>query len=133
MRHVFFAGRGRIDELLIEVFQLKDHSFGFIGDMCNDKWNGFGDVVEDVLKRFSGVKWIVGSGRDWIIDGDINKGGLWVLIRRFQEIGSEIQERRAFSWICLARGRCRGKGGIRRSCGLIIRGHDGVREIKGGS
>ena len=47
MKHVLFVGRGRIDELLIEVFQLKDHSFGFIGDRCNDKWNGFSDVGND--------------------------------------------------------------------------------------
>ena len=91
------------------------------------------DVEDDGFKHFSGVNWVVCSVRDRTSYGYINKGGRWLLIQRFREIGPEIQGRRAFSWIYLACGRCRGKGkvNIRLRRGLVIGCHGGLREVKG--
>ena len=57
MSHRFFVDSGSIDELLIEVFQLKENGLRFIGDKCSEKQKGFSDVVDDGFKRFSGVNW----------------------------------------------------------------------------
>ena len=40
MRHGCFVGSASIDEILIEVFQMKEHSFGFIVDRVKDIHNG---------------------------------------------------------------------------------------------
>ena len=63
MKYSFFLYSGIIDELLLEVFQLKEQGFGFIGDRCNEKRKVFNDVKYNGFKRFSGVNWSVGSIR----------------------------------------------------------------------
>ena len=44
MRHGLFVVNGRIRELLLEVFHLREHGLGFMVDKCNDKWNYCSDV-----------------------------------------------------------------------------------------
>ena len=64
MTHIWFLGRNSIEEFLDEIFHTEEHSFRFIGDRCNEKWQGFIDVGGDCFKRFREVKWNVGSIRD---------------------------------------------------------------------
>ena len=44
MRHNCFVDSACITEIVIEVLQLKEHSFGCIGYRCNEKWKSFSDV-----------------------------------------------------------------------------------------
>ena len=50
MRKICFVFSGRVYELLLEVFQMKEHGFGFIGDRCNKKQKGFSDDGYDGFK-----------------------------------------------------------------------------------
>ena len=42
-----FVDSGSIEDILLELFQMKEHGFGLIGDRCNDKRMVFVDFVED--------------------------------------------------------------------------------------
>ena len=75
MRHYYFLSSARSDELLLEVFHMNEHGFGFIGDRYNDKRKGFRDVGENGYKLFSRVNCSVGSIRDWSFSGDSKKDG----------------------------------------------------------
>ena len=55
MRHDCFVCSDIIDKILLKVFQLKKHCFGFIGDRCNEKWKGLSDVGYNNFKQFSWV------------------------------------------------------------------------------
>ena len=55
MRHGCFVGSGSVDELLIEVFRMKEHGFEFIGDRCNDKREVFSYSGDNGFKCFSSV------------------------------------------------------------------------------
>ena len=54
MGNICFVGIVSIDEILIYVFHLKEHGFGFIRDICNEKQKGFSDIRDDGSKCFSG-------------------------------------------------------------------------------
>ena len=82
MRNGCFVGSNIIDEILFEIFQLKENVFGLIGDRCNDKRKGFRDVGDNGFKRLSGFNWSVGSVRYWSVAGYSKKDGHWVLSRR---------------------------------------------------
>ena len=60
MGHNCFVCSVSVDEILIEVFHMKDHSFGFIGDWCNKKRKGFSGIGDNGFKHFNGVNWSVG-------------------------------------------------------------------------
>ena len=79
MGYGWFLGSSSIDEILIEVFQLKDQGLGSIGDIFNEKWKSLSDVRDNGFKRLGGVNWSVGSVRDWSVVGDSKKGvvGYW--------------------------------------------------------
>ena len=78
---------------------MKKHSFGFIGDRCNEIRKGVVDVGDSGFKRFSGFNYSVSSVRYWSVSGYSNKDGFGVLIRRVQYGGPDIQGRIEFSQI----------------------------------
>ena len=55
MRHSGFVVLISIVELMFELLQLEYHCCGFIGYRCNYEGNIFNDVVDNILKRFSGI------------------------------------------------------------------------------
>ena len=80
--------------MLIEDLQIKKHVFRFMGDGCNYIRKGVSGVRYNGLKIFNCVKWRFGSVRYWIVSGDINNDGNWVLSRRVQYGGPDIQRKR---------------------------------------
>ena len=82
MRCSGFAGRGRVNDLQLEVFHMKEHGFGFIVDSYNKKRKGFSEFVDDNFKRFSGINWSVSSIGDWSVSGNRNKCVCWLFSQR---------------------------------------------------
>ena len=111
---------------------MKEHGFWFIGDRCNEKRKGFSDVGDNGFKCFSRFNWSVVIFRYSSVVVYNNKDGHWLLIQMVRYSGPDIQERRAFIQIFLARGRRRDMVSVRRRGSLILGGHGGWREIKGG-
>ena len=91
MRQVWLVGRGGISELLLEVFQIKDHNFWFIGDRWNEKLKGFSYIGDNGFKRFSGVSWSVSGVRNWSVTRYSNIDGYWLFSQRVQYSGPDIQ------------------------------------------
>ena len=110
MRHGWFVGSSSANKLLLEDFQLKNHSFGVIGYGCNDIRRRVGDVRYNGFKFSSWVNCSVGSVRDFSVDGDSNKDGHWVFSQRVRDDGTYLQGRREFSQSCLNHVRSREKG-----------------------
>ena len=75
MSHVWFVGDSRIDEFLLDIFDMEKHGFGFIGDILNEEGKGFSDVWGNGFQHFSGFNWSVVSIRDWSVSGYIIKDG----------------------------------------------------------
>ena len=47
MRHGCSVSSSSVNKLLLEVFQLKNHGFGFIGDSCNEILKGVSDAGDN--------------------------------------------------------------------------------------
>ena len=60
MRLGCFVSSGGVDELMLELFQMKEHGFSFIGDRLNEKWKGFSYVGDDDFKCIIGFNWSFG-------------------------------------------------------------------------
>ena len=56
MRQGCFSGSISVDKILIEGFQLKKDSVGFIGDRVNEIFNGVRDFRYNSFKLFGWVK-----------------------------------------------------------------------------
>ena len=97
MSHICFVVSNSVDNLLLEVFQLKEDGFDFIGDRCNEKRKILSYVGDNGFKIFSGVNRIVCSVSGWSVARYINKDCYWVLSQIVQSSGPDIQGRIAFS------------------------------------